>query len=181
MLKGSPEKQVEFLESEGYVAELEGDVIKVRKKEDKEWKVVDPKGLVTIGDALHDIVEAIPLTEIGMAVAGGGPSKAALKAAAGAVGTGAKAAGKVALNLGDRILNVSPTYKAAKSVVKGAAKAHKDIKTIAEHIRKTAPKPSTGAAPKPSSSIKDRLEGITPEAANPKKFIDPFKVRRTRK
>lgn len=148
MLSGSPDEQIKYLQSEGYIAEAgpEG-MIKVRRPEDKQWKVVDPEGLTSIGDAIQDAQEALP--EIAMFVASGGPAGAGLKAAGGtAVKAGSKLLKPVlkgSMSIADRILSISPTYKAGKAVVKGAAKAHKQLSKMADDIanlKKAAPKKS---------------------------------------
>jgi hypothetical protein len=155
ILKGKPEQQIEYLKSEGYVAEREGDILKVRRPDDKEWKVVDPKGLATIGDALQDAVEVIP--DIGLGMAMGGQAKAAASATGAAIKSGASAVKKAPLSVLDRLLSFSPVYRTGKAALNKVPGTKKATEAITKAIKDAA------------------------QTKPPKKFIDPFKVRRSNK
>lgn len=130
-MRGSPELQANYLKEQGYLTEpgAEG-TIKVRRPEDKQWKVVDPKGLTSIGDALQDANEAIP--DIAMMLAGGGLAGTAAKAGGKAAVSAAKKFGPKII---DRLLSISPSYRMGKSALKLA----KGLKGKLDKVDKALP------------------------------------------
>ena len=120
-LSGDRDTQLDFLKKAGYMAEQgPNDTIKVRRPDDKEWKVVDPEGLTSIGDALQDVKEAIP-------------AAAATIVGAGPAGTAVKSSVKFIPSIMKRIINLSPTVRGAKkaaSTILGAKGVEKILNDI---------------------------------------------------
>lgn len=146
MFLGDSQNQIEYLQSQGYVAEREGDIIKVRRPADKEWRVVDPKGLTSVGDAVQDLWEAVPdIAMMAVAPAAAKGAGMAVKGAGKAIGTGAKTVGKTGLSIADRVFSLSPTYRKGKEIVRGAAKAHKQLGQLAKKIGDAPAKPAGGS------------------------------------
>lgn len=146
MLSGDADTgdKIAYLQGRGYIAEedKETGALKVRKPEDKSWKVVDPIGIQSIGDAFHSVLDVakgevagVPLGAAGGAVAG--------KAAQLAVKAAPKVAEKlpsvrIAKGLWSRIkglLDEAPTVsKSGKVTEKVVQKADEAVEAAAKKM-----------------------------------------------
>ena len=127
MLTGKPAEQESYLQESGYQTRRgPGGSIQVKRPEDKEWKLVDPEGITSIGDAIQDTIEALP--EIGMTMATGGALNAGLKAGAAKLGQKVSELGaRGIISIIEKVIDKAPG--ATGALARGAKKGLSSEKT----------------------------------------------------